>query len=68
MGTPVGRQCGLLCQDLANDGAADVGEAQVAAHVAVGEAGVVEAQQVQDGGLQVVHMHGVLGHLPRVLC
>ncbi len=38
-----------------------VGEAEVAALVAEGEALVVEAELVQDGGVEVVHVHGVLG-------
>ena len=37
----------------------DVGEAEVAAAVAVGEAGVVEAHLVQDGGVQVVDVDAV---------
>jgi hypothetical protein len=36
-------------------------EAEVAAGPAVGELFVVEAEQVQDGGVEVVHMHGIGG-------
>ena len=41
--------------------AVDVGEAEVAAGVVVGEAFVVEAQKVEDGGLEVVDVDFVLG-------
>ena len=44
------------CDDRMNDFAGDVGQAEVAAGVAVGEPGVVQAHQVQDGGVQVVHV------------
>ena len=37
-----------------------VGEAEVAALEAVGELGVVEAEQVQDGGVEVVDVDLVL--------
>ena len=43
-----------------DDVAGDVGQAEVAAGVAVGEAFVVEAEQVQDRGLQVVDVDRVL--------
>ena len=49
-----------LRQNWAHHFAGDVGEAEVAAGVAVGEAFVVEAQQVEHGGVQVVDAHGVL--------
>ena len=39
----------------------DVGEPEVAALEAVGEALVVHAQDVQDGGLQVVDVDGIVG-------
>ena len=47
-------------QDFADDVAVDVGQAEVAALEAVGQLGVVEAQQVQDRGLQVVDVDAVL--------
>ena len=49
----------LLREDIVHNAAVDVGESEVAAAVAVGEAGMVEAQLVQDGGVQVVYMHAV---------
>ena len=39
----------------------DIGESEVAALEAVGEALVVHAQDVQDGGLEIVDVDGVLG-------
>src|SRR6478609_7257979 len=46
--------------DLAEDAAVDVGEAVVAAAVAEGQALVVEAELVQDRGVDVVDRDGVL--------
>src|SRR5437588_1383890 len=46
-------------QDVTHDGAADVGQAEIAAGVAVGQPLVVEAQQVQHCRVQVVDMHPV---------
>ena len=40
-----------------------VGQAEVAAGVAVGEPGVVEAEQVQDRGVQVVDVDRLLDGL-----
>ena len=44
----------VLDQDFVDDPAVDVGQAEVAAGVAVGESFVVDAQLVQDGRLEVV--------------
>ena len=44
----------------ANDFSGDIGEAEIAAAVAVGEAFVVEAEQVQHGGVEVVDVDGVV--------
>src|SRR5947208_9647071 len=49
-----------LCDELVHDFAGDVGEAEVAALKAVGEFGVVEAQELQEGG---VHVHPDLKQL-----
>ena len=46
-----------------NDVAVDVGEAEVAAGVVVGEAFVIEAQKMQDGRLEVVNVDFVLGDM-----
>ena len=51
---------GASTQDVANDGAVDVGEAVVAAAVTVGEAFVIEAQAVEEGRVEVVDVDGVL--------
>src|SRR5215469_17347721 len=50
----------LSGKDLAHDLAVDVGEAEVAAGIAVGEPGVVEAEQVQDRRMEVVDVDGLL--------
>ena len=53
--------CGRISrQDLARHAAAHVGQAEVAAAVAVGQPLVIEAHQVQDRGVQVVDVHAVL--------
>ena len=39
----------------------DVGEAELAALVAEGEALVVDAEEVQQGGIEVVDVDGILG-------
>lgn len=39
----------------------DVGEAELAALVAEGEALVVDAEEVQQGGVEVVDVDGILG-------
>ena len=46
-----------LAEDLLNDPAVDVGQSVVAAEVGVGQPFVVDAQQVQNRGVQVVQMH-----------
>ena len=48
-------------EDGADDVAGDVGEAEVATGVAVGELFVIEAEEVEDGGVEVVDAGGVLG-------
>ena len=52
-----------LRQQLLHDVPVHVGEAEVAALVLVGELRVVDAQQVQDRGLQVVDVDGAGGEL-----
>ena len=47
--------------DLPGHLSADVGQAEVAAAVAVGQTFVVQAHEVQDRGVQVVHVHPI-GH------
>jgi hypothetical protein len=43
----------------------DVREAEVAALAAVGEAEVIDAHEVQEGGVEVVHVDGALGDVQR---
>ena len=57
----------VSCDHVADHVPVDVGEPEVAARVAVGQAGVVQAHQVQDGGVEVVDVHGVLGGAVAVL-
>src|SRR5579883_711862 len=47
-------------QDVADDGALYVRQAEIPAAVAVGQPLVVDAEQVQDGGVQVVDVDPVL--------
>lgn len=48
-------------EDVFEDVAVDVGESEVSAAVAVGEACVVESELVEDGGPEVVHGAFVFG-------
>ena len=43
------------------DFSVDVRQAEVATAVSIGELLVVEPHQVQNGGMEIVYMHGVLG-------
>src|SRR5262249_9672351 len=54
-------------QDLVHHVAVHVGQAVVAAAVAIGQAGVVDAHQMQDGGVQVVDVDLVPHRVPAVL-
>src|SRR5262245_23946397 len=48
-------------EDLANQGAGDGGQAEAPAVVSVSKPLVVEAEEVEDGGMEVVDMHAVDG-------
>ena len=52
-----------LSKHLANYLALDIRKSEVAAHVAVSEARVVEAETVEDRSLKVIHVYGILDHL-----
>src|SRR5215207_8454392 len=56
-----------LRQEAGGDGAVDVGEAVVAAAVAIDEALVVETEQVEDGRVEVVVVDGVFDDADAVL-
>ena len=56
-----GRGKYFLGQEVADDFAVDVGEAIVAAAVAVSEAGVIHAEEMEDGGVEVVHVNAIFG-------
>src|SRR4030095_15221610 len=49
-----------LRNDFSHHAAVHIGQAEIAAAVAVGEPFVVEAHEVQDGRVQVVDVHAVL--------
>ncbi len=49
----------VLAQDAFDDMSADVGEAETAALVFVNELLVVDAHEVHERGLEVMHMYGV---------
>src|SRR5262245_62514976 len=59
-GSPVGSRGRLSGEELPDDLTADVGEPEVAALEPVGQSGMVESQEVEDGGVQVVDMDRVL--------
>src|SRR5688500_1879170 len=50
-----------LDEEVADDFAVNVGKAVVAAAVAVGEAGVIHAEEMENGGVEVVHVDAVFG-------
>ena len=52
-----------LLMQLAHDVSVHVCQPEIAAGMAVGELFVVEAEQMQDGRLQIVDMHRILHHL-----
>src|SRR3712207_6587087 len=64
-GLAAARRAALLssCQEFHDDVPVDVRQAEVTSGVAVGEPFMVEAEQVQDGGVQVVHVDLVLDRL-----
>ena len=50
-----------------NHPAVDIRQAEVAALMTEGQFLVVDAHQVQDGGIQIMHVNGVLGDVVRCL-
>lgn len=44
----------------------DVGQPIVAALEAIGQSGVIDPQEVQDGGVEIVNMHWILGDVVAV--
>lgn len=61
MGSLAGKASG---EQPLNHLAMHVGEAEVATLEAVGELGVVHAEEVEDGGVEVVNGHGIAGDVP----
>src|SRR5438132_5191530 len=56
-----------LRQDRMNNVAEDVRQAVIAAAVAIGQLGVVDAHQMQNGRVQVVDMHAIFDSVPAVV-
>ncbi len=52
-----------LTQDALDDVSVDIGEPVVSALEAVGEPGMVEAEKMQKGGIEVMNVDGVFGHI-----
>src|SRR5436309_3352258 len=50
-------------EDVSHHPAVDVGQAEVSTGVAVGELLVVEAQEVEDGGVEVVDVDALFGRV-----
>lgn len=50
--------------DFVGDSAVDIGQTEIAAGVAEGESLVIQSQEVQDRGVQIVDVHGILRHVP----
>ncbi len=44
-------------EDILDDVAVDIGEAEVSPRVTIRQAGMVESKQVQDGGVKIVDVH-----------
>ena len=53
----------MLGQDIPHHLPVDIGETEIAAGVVEGQLLVVEAEAVQDGGLEVMHMDWVFNHV-----
>ncbi len=66
---PLGASICALSQDLLHHVAVHVSEAEVAACILEGEAFVIEAEEVQNGGVHVMHVHLVLdGGVAKFVC
>src|SRR6185503_2874725 len=63
--TRISATCSLFTsgEQLVNDFAMDIGEAKIATLEAIGELRVIEPEQMQNGGMQVVHVHAVRGRV-----
>ena len=46
-----------------HDLAVDIRQTEISARVAVGERFVIEAEDVQDGGVEVMHVNGILDNV-----
>ena len=50
-----------LSEEILDDMAMNVGETEVAALVSISKFSMVNPKQMQDRGIQVMNMHGILG-------
>ena len=48
-----------LREDIPDDVAVDIGEAVITTGVSPGQAGVVDAEKVQDGGMEIVDVYSI---------
>src|SRR5262249_10953168 len=55
--------CPTLCKYLVHDSPRHIGQPEIAAAGMEGEPGVIDAELVQDGGMQVVHADRIFGGL-----
>src|SRR5262245_53289113 len=67
MPTPSRGHGTLLSENASQDIPGDVGEAEIAAGITIGDALVVEAQQMQDRGVVIVNMAGLGDNFHAVL-
>ena len=52
-----------LSQDFVDQVAGDVGQAKVSSFMTEGQPGMIESEQMKDGGLKIVHMYRFFDHV-----
>ncbi len=50
----------MLLQNSSRHLASYIGETEITTGIMIGELLVIDPEQVQDGGMEVMHMHGIL--------
>src|SRR5260370_5720660 len=58
-----GRPCVLLCDQIVQNVAGDVGQAEIPAAITLGQLGVLNPEELEDGGVNIVHVDGFLDRL-----
>src|SRR5687767_8177470 len=53
--------CAMLSENSLNHFAVHIGQAKVASLETVSQARVIETKQMKNGGVEVVHVHGIFG-------